>query len=198
MVLVAYRHGLRAVGLRWDQVDFRWPSASCAPAQEGQSVQAPIAGRRDAGAFASSGEMGSDFVFLSERGAPFSEAGFAKMVERAGVEAGLGLKVHPHMLRHASATSWRTTVTIPDCCKPIWATRTSTTQCDTLSCRRKRWLCTNTPTTKRSSCHEISFRKSGPKCSTRSSRSIGFLMAYIWGFEFGATLGTVTGDRRNE
>jgi site-specific recombinase XerD len=43
----------------------------------------------------------SDFVFLSERGAPFSEAGFAKMVERAGVEAGLGLKVHPHMLRHA-------------------------------------------------------------------------------------------------
>jgi integrase len=43
----------------------------------------------------------SDFVFLSERGAPFSEAGFVKMVERAGVVPGLGLKVHPHMLRHA-------------------------------------------------------------------------------------------------
>jgi site-specific recombinase XerD len=43
----------------------------------------------------------SDFVFPSERGAPFSEAGFVKMVERAGVVLGLGLKVHPHMLRHA-------------------------------------------------------------------------------------------------
>ena len=28
-------------------------------------------------------------------------AGFARMVERAGVEAGLGFKAHPHMLRHA-------------------------------------------------------------------------------------------------
>jgi site-specific recombinase XerD len=28
-------------------------------------------------------------------------AGFARMVERAGVEAKLGFKAHPHMLRHA-------------------------------------------------------------------------------------------------
>jgi len=41
------------------------------------------------------------FVFTSERGAPFTTAGFARMVERAGVEARLGFKVHPHMLRHA-------------------------------------------------------------------------------------------------
>lgn len=44
----------------------------------------------------------SAFVFTSERGgAPFSSAGFARMVERAGVEARLGFKAHPHMLRHA-------------------------------------------------------------------------------------------------
>jgi site-specific recombinase XerD len=43
----------------------------------------------------------SEFVFVSERGAPFSAAGFAKMVERAGGEAGFKLKAHPHMLRHA-------------------------------------------------------------------------------------------------
>jgi site-specific recombinase XerD len=42
-------------------------------------------------------EPKSPFVFTSERGAPFSTAGFARMVERAGVEAKLG----PHMLRHA-------------------------------------------------------------------------------------------------
>jgi hypothetical protein len=43
----------------------------------------------------------SPFVFTSERGAPFTTAGFARMVERAGIEARLGFKVHPHMLRHA-------------------------------------------------------------------------------------------------
>ena len=35
------------------------------------------------------------------RGAPFTTAGFARMVERAGVEAKLGFPAHPHMLRHA-------------------------------------------------------------------------------------------------
>ncbi len=46
-------------------------------------------------------EPKSPFVFTSERGSPFSTAGFARMVERAGVEAKLGFKAHPHMLRHA-------------------------------------------------------------------------------------------------
>jgi site-specific recombinase XerD len=40
-------------------------------------------------------------VFVSERNAPFSVAGFAKLVERAGVEAKLPFKCHTHMLRHA-------------------------------------------------------------------------------------------------
>ncbi len=43
----------------------------------------------------------SPFVFTSERGAPISTAGFARMVERAGVDAELAFKAHPHMLRHA-------------------------------------------------------------------------------------------------
>jgi hypothetical protein len=46
-------------------------------------------------------EPKSPFVFTSERGAPFTTAGFARMVERAGAEAKLGFKAHPHMLRHA-------------------------------------------------------------------------------------------------
>ncbi len=41
------------------------------------------------------------FVFVSERGSPLNAAGFSRMVERAGKAAGLGLKVHAHMLRHA-------------------------------------------------------------------------------------------------
>jgi site-specific recombinase XerD len=47
-------------------------------------------------------EAKSPFIFVSERGAPFSVAGFAKLIERAGVEAKMPFKVHPHMLRHAT------------------------------------------------------------------------------------------------
>jgi Phage integrase family len=40
-------------------------------------------------------------LFTSERDAPFTTAGFARMVERAGAVAGFEFKAHPHMLRHA-------------------------------------------------------------------------------------------------
>ena len=40
-------------------------------------------------------------MFTSERGSPFTTSGFAKLVERAGEAADLGLPAHPHMLRHA-------------------------------------------------------------------------------------------------
>jgi site-specific recombinase XerD len=43
----------------------------------------------------------SQFVFVSERGAPFTTAGFARMLQRAAMATSLTLKVHPHMLRHA-------------------------------------------------------------------------------------------------
>jgi type 1 fimbriae regulatory protein FimB/type 1 fimbriae regulatory protein FimE len=46
---------------------------------------------------------GSQFVFVSERGAPSSTGGFARMLRRAADAAKLeSLKVHPHMLRHAA------------------------------------------------------------------------------------------------
>jgi integrase len=44
----------------------------------------------------------SPFAFVSERGAPFSVSGFRRMIERAGQAAGLEIKAHPHMLRHAT------------------------------------------------------------------------------------------------
>jgi site-specific recombinase XerD len=43
----------------------------------------------------------SPFVFVSERGSPFTTPDFARMIERAAANAGLELKAHPHMLRHA-------------------------------------------------------------------------------------------------
>jgi site-specific recombinase XerD len=43
----------------------------------------------------------SPFVFTSERGAPFTVSGLAKLIERAGVAAKMPFPVHMHMLRHA-------------------------------------------------------------------------------------------------
>jgi site-specific recombinase XerD len=41
------------------------------------------------------------YVFISERRAPFSAAGYQRMVARAGVAAKFTFPVHSHMLRHA-------------------------------------------------------------------------------------------------
>jgi type 1 fimbriae regulatory protein FimB/type 1 fimbriae regulatory protein FimE len=106
MLLVAYRHGLRAselVDLRWDQVDFRTANLHVRRAKHGTPSTHPIVGDelRALRRLQREQEPKSAFVFTSERGAPFSTAGFARMVERAGVEAKLAFKTHPHMLRHA-------------------------------------------------------------------------------------------------
>jgi type 1 fimbriae regulatory protein FimB/type 1 fimbriae regulatory protein FimE len=40
-------------------------------------------------------------VFVSERGAPLSVAGYQRMIARAGATAKFPFLVHSHMLRHA-------------------------------------------------------------------------------------------------
>ena len=106
MILVTYRHGLRAaelVDLRWDQVDFRTATLHVRRVKQGTPSTHPIVGDelRSLRRLQREQEPKSPFVFTSERGAPFSTAGFARMVGRAGIVAKLGFKAHPHMLRHA-------------------------------------------------------------------------------------------------
>ena len=106
MILLAFRHGLRAseaVDLRWDQVDFNSAVLHVRRVKQGTPSVQPLSGPelRALRRLQRESERSSPFVFVSERGAPFTTAGFARMVERAGLAAGLGLKVHPHMLRHA-------------------------------------------------------------------------------------------------
>jgi site-specific recombinase XerD len=43
----------------------------------------------------------SVYVFISERGAPLSVAGYQRMVARAGVAAPFPFLIHSHMLRHS-------------------------------------------------------------------------------------------------
>jgi integrase len=106
MVLLAYRHGLRRielVTLRWDAIDFAHGQICVSRAKNGSAAVHPLSGvelralrwlKRDQ-------EPPSPFVFTSERGAPFTTAGWRKMMARLGVAAKLGFKAHPHMLRHA-------------------------------------------------------------------------------------------------
>ena len=103
MILIAFRHGLRAAELvdqRWDQVDLgRNACLHVRRVKNGMPSVHPLQGDEMRALRALKRE--SPFVFVSERGAPFTRAGFAKMVARAGGEAGFKFGVHPHMLRHA-------------------------------------------------------------------------------------------------
>ena len=106
MVLVAFRHGLRAselTDLRWDQIDFATATLAVRRVKQGSPSTHPILGDelRALRKLQREQEPRSPFVFTSERGSPFTTAGFARLVERAGESAGLGFKAHPHMLRHA-------------------------------------------------------------------------------------------------
>ena len=106
MILIAFRHGLRAaelVGLRWDQVDFEGGVLHVARNKRGTPSTHPITGRelRALRRLKREAKAQSPFVFVSERGSPFSVAGFQKLVARAGIAAGFEFQLHPHMLRHS-------------------------------------------------------------------------------------------------
>jgi integrase len=106
MILVAYRHGLRAsevCDLRWEQIDWSAATLHVRRVKNGKASTHPIRGdelralrklKREAPT--------SPFVFVSERGGPFTTDSFNWMVKRAGQKADVPFQVHAHMLRHAA------------------------------------------------------------------------------------------------
>jgi type 1 fimbriae regulatory protein FimB/type 1 fimbriae regulatory protein FimE len=105
MVLLAFRHGLRAgeiCDLRWEQVDFKTASLHVRRLKNGTPSTHPLTGRELRALRRHQRESTrSPFVFVSERDAPLSAPGFSRMVERAACSARLGIKAHAHTLRHA-------------------------------------------------------------------------------------------------
>src|SRR6187397_2368806 len=92
MVLVAYRHGLRAaelVTLRWDAIDFAHGRIHVHRVKGSAESLHPLSGRelRALRRLRREQDLPSPFVFTSERGSPFTTAGFRKMVARLGVAA---------------------------------------------------------------------------------------------------------------
>ena len=95
MVLLAYRHGLRAaelVDLRWDQVDLEHALLHVRRLKNGSPATHPLTGKelRALRRLQREQELKSPFVFTSERGTPFTKRGFQAMVERAGEPVDLG------------------------------------------------------------------------------------------------------------
>ena len=105
MIGLAWHHGLRAselCGLTWDDVrGGRSPTLYIRRAKGGLSGCNPLSSEHLRALNALRPEEPGPVIFTSERGDAFTPAGFAKMVQRAGVAAGLKFKVHPHQLRHA-------------------------------------------------------------------------------------------------
>ncbi len=105
MILVAFRHGMRAselVTLRWDAIDLDQGKVHCNRRKNGAPSVHPLAGIELRALRRLERESPeSAFVFVSERGAPFTVGGYRRMVTRLGAKAGFTFQVHPHMLRHA-------------------------------------------------------------------------------------------------
>jgi integrase len=105
MLLIAFRHGLRAsevCGLQWSDVEFETGNLHLRRAKGGATATHPLLGDEIRALRVLKREAKSPFIFVSERGAPFSVSGLAKMIERAGVEAKIPFPVHMHMLRHST------------------------------------------------------------------------------------------------
>jgi len=104
-ILIAYRHGLRSselATLRWDDFDLNAGKLHVRRAKDGQTSVHPLGGRELRALRRLKRETPqSVYVFVSERLAPLSVAGYQRMVARAGETAGFPFLIHSHMLRHS-------------------------------------------------------------------------------------------------
>jgi type 1 fimbriae regulatory protein FimB/type 1 fimbriae regulatory protein FimE len=105
LILVAFRHGLRVselCTLTWDQIDFSHGLIHVRRMKNGISSVHQLGGEEMRSLRALKREDGvSRYVFMTERKAPITPAGFRKMLSRLAVGAKFHFSVHPHMLRHA-------------------------------------------------------------------------------------------------
>jgi integrase len=139
-ILLAYRHGLRAcelVDLRWSDVHLTTGTLYVRRAKNGKPTTHPLLGNelRALRRLQREQAPASPFVFTSERGAPFSTAGFAKMVERAGAEAGFDFKRIRTCCATLAASPWPMPATTRGRCKTTSVTATFSTRCAILSWR---------------------------------------------------------------
>jgi integrase len=105
MILVTYRHGLRAsevCDLQWHQVELDQGRMHVRRAKNGTPSIHPIRGDEIRALRKLRRENPTDaYVFVTERGGPMSTISFHHLIQRLGKAARMPFPLHPHMLRHA-------------------------------------------------------------------------------------------------
>jgi integrase len=105
LVLIAFRHGLRAheiCDLEWSQVEFgRSACLHVRRVKNGKPSVHPLRGDEVRALRELRRQFpDSSFVFATERGGPFTPDAVNRLIKRIGERAGFDFLVHCHMLRH--------------------------------------------------------------------------------------------------
>ena len=105
MILIAYRHGLRAsevCDLQWHQVELTAGRLHVRRSKRGTPSVHPIQGDELRALRRLQREQPpGPHVFTSERGGPMTPKSFHTLIARLGERAGMPFPIHPRMLRHA-------------------------------------------------------------------------------------------------
>jgi integrase len=105
MILIAYRHGLRATelcDLHWHQVELATGRLHVRRVKSGTPSVHPLQGDEIRALRRLQREQRpSPHVFSSERGGPIAPRSFHGLFARLGERAKMPFPIHPHMLRHA-------------------------------------------------------------------------------------------------
>ena len=104
MILMAYRHGLRAsevCDLQWHQVELSAGRLHVRRTKRGTPSVHPMQGDEIRALRRLQREQApGPHVFASERGGPITPKSFGNAFARLGKRARMRLFIHPHMLRH--------------------------------------------------------------------------------------------------
>jgi Phage integrase family len=137
IILIAYRHGLRAselCDLRWHQVELSAGRLLVRRSKRGTPGVHPMQGDEIRALRRLQREQGpTPYAFASESGGPMSPKSFGTLFARLGERAGMAFPVFPHTV---AATRWPTPATTPGRCRLGSATRTSSTRCAIPNSRR--------------------------------------------------------------
>lgn len=106
LLLMMFRHGLRcteATNLKWDAIMWSENKIAISRAKNGlDGVHHLLEDEIEKLKELHHQQSGNGaYIFQSERGKPLSEIAIGKLVARLGEVAQLGIKIHPHQLRHA-------------------------------------------------------------------------------------------------
>lgn len=111
MVLMAFRHGLRAselCSLQWDDLFENRTRIHVRRVKKGNEYDHYLKEDEIRGLGFWEKEKSKKFpgietaeIFIGRRNAPLTPKGFSQLIESLGKKAGLPMKVFPHMLRHA-------------------------------------------------------------------------------------------------